>query len=294
MRQRRACLEPSGRAGRHGGRIGFTLIELLIVIAIIALLLTILMPALDQARELARMAICLSNQHHCGLAFVLYAEDWQGKTAAWWENAGGGITLWPCLYSGEPERFSNDCGGRTYIPASGMFGCPSNHAYPYDEPRWYGRSNYGYGMYNNYIYPLLFDHQAERGWDFAESVVFVPSPGTRPRCELHHLGRVERPDDTIWLADTASTRNWEGGLPAARGRMIANFNPYFTARWEGRIHLVHNGRSDVLFYDGHAETMSAAAMMASDSDISVFFTQDLRQIPEEVPYPAAAGPGPGP
>ena len=58
---------------------GFTLIELLVVIAIIALLLALLMPALDRARELARRSVCLAGLKDLSLAWIMYADDNDGK-----------------------------------------------------------------------------------------------------------------------------------------------------------------------------------------------------------------------
>jgi prepilin-type N-terminal cleavage/methylation domain-containing protein/prepilin-type processing-associated H-X9-DG protein len=55
---------------------GFTLIELLVVIAIIAILAAILFPVFAQARAKARSAVCLSNMKQMGLAFTMYAQDY--------------------------------------------------------------------------------------------------------------------------------------------------------------------------------------------------------------------------
>lgn len=56
-------------------RTNFTLIELLVVIAIIAILAAILMPALSQARERGRSAVCTSNLKTFNTAIMSYADS---------------------------------------------------------------------------------------------------------------------------------------------------------------------------------------------------------------------------
>ncbi len=60
-------------------RKGFTLIELLVVIAVIALLIALLVPVLRSAREQAQRAVCLSNLRQLTLAWIVYAEEHDGK-----------------------------------------------------------------------------------------------------------------------------------------------------------------------------------------------------------------------
>ena len=59
-------------------RKAFTLIELLVVVAIIALLVSILVPSLQQAREQAKMVVCVSNERQMALGMSMYADDNQG------------------------------------------------------------------------------------------------------------------------------------------------------------------------------------------------------------------------
>ena len=57
-------------------RKGFTLIELLVVISIIALLVSILVPALGEAKWLAKKAQCATNLHNIGLSAGSYSASY--------------------------------------------------------------------------------------------------------------------------------------------------------------------------------------------------------------------------
>lgn len=78
--QREMSLRRPGKGAWQGcNRHGFTLIELLVVVAIISLLAAILFPVFARARENARRASCMSNEKQIGLAFMQYAQDYDGR-----------------------------------------------------------------------------------------------------------------------------------------------------------------------------------------------------------------------
>jgi prepilin-type N-terminal cleavage/methylation domain-containing protein/prepilin-type processing-associated H-X9-DG protein len=81
---------------------GFTLIELLVVIAIIAILAAILFPVFAQARDKARGISCLSNNKQVGLAFMMYAQDYDetfpmSRVALTPNDTGTRTHPWPVL-----------------------------------------------------------------------------------------------------------------------------------------------------------------------------------------------------
>ncbi|MHC4707329.1 MAG: type II secretion system protein, partial [Planctomycetota bacterium] len=114
-------------------RDGFTLIELLVVIAIIAILLAILMPALNRVREQGKRAACLSNVKQLTLAWILYADDNDGKMASGNTSLGGHNkdgdcwAYWPGRNASEEDRIDGIERGLLfpYCPNLNLYKCPT-------------------------------------------------------------------------------------------------------------------------------------------------------------------------
>lgn len=225
-------------------RRAFTLVELLVVIGIIAVLISILLPALAKARAAAQRVACLSNMRQCSLGFKMYEEAnrgyiplrrlWNGNEQFWAQFLVGG------------KNGSDQSGNPRYINTQASV-CPSNYYYA-EAASFPDGSNYTYGLYDPPQSAFMIIHLYD---------------GTSIYNSSHSLW-VERPDhlkvlgmnpaNSMMLADTAM------GLSGWEGRMIGVWYSDGVVSYGATIQTVHAGSANVVFFDGHGESMTDKAM----------------------------------
>lgn len=201
-------------------RAGFTLIELLVVIAVIAILAVILFPVFAQAREKARQTTCLSNLRQIGMAWTLYAQDYDENVCPSYyygkntdqENAWDFRLTWRA--GAKPDWKFGLLGD--YAKAGALNRCPS-----FAGEAW-GRPYTGYAYNATYV-----------GGD-----VWA---GTSP-CAL---AQMLAPAKTAVFADGGF-----GDPVAAENYLRAPSDPLYGA---GQVHFRHHKSASVSYGDGHAK-----------------------------------------
>ncbi len=104
---------------RSRGRTGFTLIELLVCVSIIALLVALLLPAMSQARGKARAVVCSAHLRGVFTAYAAYRAD-AGPNSILIEQSFGDATRWNTNVSQNPGAL----GLSTYYKKQDICWCP--------------------------------------------------------------------------------------------------------------------------------------------------------------------------
>ncbi len=112
-------------------RRAFTLMELLVAIAIVAVLAAVLLPVLMRARESARKAVCQTNLRQIGVAFRLYASDFDEHYPCngdpnLWMGRNWRVVLHGYLPGGTVQSLPPGYGQPVTVQHSDVLLCPSD------------------------------------------------------------------------------------------------------------------------------------------------------------------------
>lgn len=250
------------RVSENRGDAGFTLVELLVVIAILAILASLLLPALSRAQSAADTAVCRSQLRQWGLGLCLLVDD-EGRYPTsdlfWYNDLTNHVgAVWWGGWQSPPLQ---------NMERKGIQSCPS-HARV-----WRSRSgSYGYNVrgvhYGGLDQPIWLGLAGDLAATsplatraIRDSEVLAPS-------EMIAIGDASvspkelsgRPQD--WadprLAPWDPVPWYEIKRNALRDLSAASSEPLRALL--PKVQRRHGGRWNVVFCDGHVETLRSGAL----------------------------------
>jgi len=248
----------------------FSLVELLAVIAILAILAALILTGLDAAKKRGRQTQCMNNLRQLGLGLNQFTADFHAYplavtpsylSAAYPEHS----TAWSTAL--DVAEFSGKSPfGENVTFDRGIWVCPSAHR-PENFPAYIWSAGYGYNAYgiDDKTNVDLLGLGGQRRSDLSANPL-AWSDTTPPVRESD----VTNPSEMLAIADGFAGNN--GIIKDAVWATLRRPNIEDFLGSTKRAILRHNGKSDVVFCDGHFEspTLNLLFDETGDSALSIW------------------------
>lgn len=232
---------------KQGSTKAFTLIELLVVISLIAGLTAILLPALAKARQQSKSVVCLGNLKQMHLAAVIYNQEYDEYfPIAYYELQTETGTI-----SNNWDFSVVDDNGNIEIVAGILWQGETTEKVQ-QCPSFKGDSNSPFNPYSGYNYNTTFIGHGQN-----ES---IPTPAKRT--DVKNTAGCVLFGDGQWS---------EGANKFMRSPLRAPADRTFNGRYAGTQGYRHNDNTNVVWCDGHAESVKQLFTSVEPSR----YTEDL-------------------
>jgi prepilin-type processing-associated H-X9-DG protein/prepilin-type N-terminal cleavage/methylation domain-containing protein len=222
-------------------RPAFTLVELLVVIGLIAVLISILLPTISAAHQEAQAVQCLSNLRQMAGAAAAYANVYDGYyPIAYYGSFQSPMSI---NYSWDFITETNiNTGQVTVLP--GLLWMGSANLQVQQCPSYDGRSNSLTDPYTGYNYNTSYIGHGQ--FESIPAPIKMASIQYPTRCALFGDGQY-----------------YSGADKYMRAPLPNPGDANFTSRSAGTQGFRHRGGTNVVFCDGHAETLTQRYTNAS-------------------------------